>query len=351
MLNSDCLVSFFEELNNTKGYCIYKGIDHLKADLEGNRGDIDILVSNSKYLEVCVILEAFNFFKVASIKNKDIYIALFDGSNGYLLVDIEKSKTEKDFNEIVSRAQCLNVEGISVMYAEATVPVGSAGFKNLSYIEAIKRKSKRLLGMAPYSIGNGIFVVVVGTDGAGKSSLISYINELPFFKMLGVKSIYFGSNNFRTPYLKSVYELSLRSKFLMPLKALSAILMQFERRLRIIPALYYKALGRVVIGDRYFYDDLIYQSKLGRNGNKLKYFVINMFKKTQAVPDVVIYLDVDPDVAYSRKQDFELKDMYALNKHYKEIMADTNALFVDANRCEDDVRKTVLGVIIERLKI
>ena len=351
MLNRNDLKYLFDELNNIEGYCVYKGIEHLDEDLSGDRGDVDIVVSRSKYHEVCGILKKFGFLKVVSIRDKELFVSAFNSQNGYLLIDLVVASSDQAFQSILACAEHRKYENVTIMSVIKSIETDCLLQKKNNFISLCKRKLKRFLGMAPYSVGKGILVVVVGTDGAGKTSLIKYINEMPFFKMIGVKSIYFGSNNFKLPFLKDIYEFSTKSRFLQPLKIIAAIAMQLERRMRIISALYYKSLGNVIVGDRYFYDDMVYQNRKENNSGKIKSLVIRLLKYTEATPDLVIYLDVDPEVAFNRKKDFDLHDMYSINRCYKDVMLNSGALFINANEDEESVRGVAVHHILKKLAI
>jgi hypothetical protein len=48
-------------------------------------------------------------------------------------------------------------------------------------------------------------------------------------------------------------------------------------------------------------------------------------------PDVVIFMDASPEVAYQRKQNYEFDHMLKANKAYKEYMHEVEGVKVIAN--------------------
>jgi thymidylate kinase len=69
-----------------------------------------------------------------------------------------------------------------------------------------------------------------------------------------------------------------------------------------------------------------------------------MWKK----PDVSIFLDVSPEVAYERKQDYSFEKMLEVNKAYKDYMHAVDGVkIVDADQTVDGVRRDVIRLIKE----
>ena len=168
----------------------------------------------------------------------------------------------------------------------------------------------------------GFLVAFVGVDGAGKSSSVEYVQNLDFFKNTGIKRVYFGNNEYWIPGLQRLLKKEVKNKFL---KLLLGTLSLVDRQLRVLIALYYIQLGNIVLADRYIYDDEIgrVQNKEKNNKKPLikriyqKIFGVKMWKK----PELTIFFDVSPEVAYSRKQDYSFEKMLEVNKAYKDYIA------------------------------
>lgn len=214
------------------------------------------------------------------------------------------------------------------------------------------RKGVRLIGGPPSPTGKGRIVAIVGVDGAGKSSVVDSVMKDEFFKNTGIKRIYFGSNEFFTYRILDVYKSLSTSKFFKSLRIFPSLLMNFERRLRIIKALYYRALGNTVICDRYFYDDEVVRKKIidSETDSISRKIKLAIYPKVTLVPDLTLYLDVSPEIAYKRKQDFDFNTMLEVNAQYRSLMMSRSEVtFVDADKSFSYVSMLVKSEII-RLK-
>ena len=63
--------------------------------------------------------------------------------------------------------------------------------------------------------------------------------------------------------------------------------------------------SRILITDRYFYDEMIQAEYLGIVGRSF----ISIFKSLTIVPDVIFFLKVSPEIAYKRKSEYD-KDYF-----------------------------------------
>jgi thymidylate kinase len=65
-------------------------------------------------------------------------------------------------------------------------------------------------------------------------------------------------------------------------------------------------------------------------------------------PDFTIFLDVSPEIAYSRKQDYPYDQMVQVNKAYKEFMyVQQNVIIINADQDQEIIKKQVVNEIIE----
>ena len=212
-------------------------------------------------------------------------------------------------------------------------------------IKGIRRKLK----YASYKIRNkGFLVAFVGVDGAGKSSTVEYIENLEFFKNTGIKRVYFGNNEYWIPGLQRLLKKEVKNKFL---KLLLGTFSLVDRQLRILIALYYMQLGNIVLADRYIYDDEIGRVQNKEKSNKKplikriyqKIFGVKMWKK----PDLTIFLDVSPEVAYSRKQDYSFEKMLEVNKDYKDYMYKVDGVkIVNADQSQEKIYGEIIKFIL-----
>ena len=216
-----------------------------------------------------------------------------------------------------------------------------------------KRKILRLLGQPPAFAHPGFLVAFVGVDGAGKSSAIDCVRNDEYFKMTGLKRVYFGANEFRTFRVLKLYQWLECHNRLRHLRIFPALIMNFERRLRIIKVLYFRLMGNIVLCDRYYYDDELYRNRTYKSLSDKP--IIRLLSRVQMLfmprvrvrPDLTLFLDVSPDVAYQRKQDFCYKTMTRVNAEYKEMMRQQPGVtFIDA----DQEQAIVQAIILKKIK-
>ena len=196
----------------------------------------------------------------------------------------------------------------------------------------------------------GMFVVFQGVDGSGKSSCIDFVENQLYFKYSGIKSIYFGNNNYTMPLLNSFLKIKFKWKIINVIKY---ILVTIDRQLRLLKVIYYKRRGFLVLGDRYFYDDLIYSKY--NPGSPSSLFIIKFVRKILRKriiikPDILFFMDVSPEVAYGRKQDYSFEKMKKFNANYKEFfnnLKNVNIKKINA----DDEQKNVQFNVLENIHI
>ncbi len=196
----------------------------------------------------------------------------------------------------------------------------------------------------------GLIVALVGVDGSGKSSAAEALAADARFAVMGVKRMYFGSNGYRIP---GVLRMNASLDAFPVLRYLPRALMSLDRQSRLIPALYHRSRGRLVVCDRYYHDDMvarhvarqagIHQSRLRRAASAFKAF----FRPRMLFrPDHTFYLDVSASTAYGRKQDYAFALMVKLNSSYRELMsAIPDVTFIDAEQPRDEVHESVASVL------
>ena len=212
---------------------------------------------------------------------------------------------------------------------------------------AIRVKNK-FLKTPSYKIRNqGYLVAFIGVDGAGKSSTIDYLLGLDYFKVTGIKRVYFGNNEYWIPGVTWGLQ-NAKNRWL---KIFFALLAHTDKSLRSLIAYYYVKRGFIVVADRFYYDDFIgYEmTKKDVRATKsiFKKFYRYIFKpRIWIKPDMTIFLDVSPKVAYSRKQDYSFEMMLEVNRVYKEYMPSVdNVVIVDTDKEQKIVYDKVVSTI------
>lgn len=163
---------------------------------------------------------------------------------------------------------------------------------------------QKLVG--PYRLVKGCSVAIMGVDGSGKSSLQDKINER-INKTFLSKKLYLGNKFMVFGWAKNV-----RSS------VLGGLLLSVDKRFRLFQILFWRSVGAIVILDRYVFDDLICRSIRRRPKGVLSRIYRLVTDKNASNPDLLVFLDVSRDVAFSRKQDYSLAQLSENIRLYRE---------------------------------
>ncbi|QSX04930.1 dTMP kinase [Sedimentibacter sp. zth1] len=144
----------------------------------------------------------------------------------------------------------------------------------------------------------GIFIVLEGPDGSGKSTMASMIGE--YYKQKGREIIFTRepggtkiSEKIRNVILDNDNsEMSYNTEALLYAASRAQLVSE-----KIKPLL---QQGKVVISERYVYSSIVYQG-IGRKLGIDKIKLINDFATNDLKPDLVLFFDIDPEKALNRK--------------------------------------------------
>lgn len=203
----------------------------------------------------------------------------------------------------------------------------------------------------------GLFIVIEGPDGSGKSTMAKKIGE--YFRLKGHK-IEFTREPGGTPISEKIRklildknntEMSYRTEALLYAAARAQLVSQ-----KITPWL---EDGKIVISERYVYSSLVYQG-IGRNLGIDEIKKINDFATSGLEPDVVLFFDIDPECALKRKLKIDGGDRLenesisfhrSVYEGYKKIIEHyPNIITINAERNIEEIFKEV-RIIIEKLKL
>lgn len=198
----------------------------------------------------------------------------------------------------------------------------------------------------------GIFIVLEGPDGSGKSTMAKKIGE--YFSEKG-REIEFTREPGGTKISEKVRELILdnnntemnyRTEALLYAAARAQLVSE-----KIVPWL---EQGKIVISERFVYSSLVYQG-IGRGLGIEEVRSINNFATANITPDMVLLLDVNPEKGLKRKLKIDGGDRLeneSLNFHkqvyegYKELARICPEIkTINAERTIDEIFNEIKNLI------
>lgn len=224
----------------------------------------------------------------------------------------------------------------------------------------------------------GVLIVLVGVDGAGKSTILEELNDWLSWKV-DVQEIYYGSGDgsatrLRYPFIIARQHVegnasvnsssnendSGRSLLLRVGRVLRGLVLARERQKKLQKGWRAKNRGLVVLGDRYsqnqimgFNDGPLLDHLSQSSSRILRYLARREQNVYQAAeenpPDLVITLDVSPETANDRKPEMPIEQFEKRKKAIDDIEFDTDQYVVDAEQPLEDVIREVKEVVWKQL--
>lgn len=196
-------------------------------------------------------------------------------------------------------------------------------------------------------MGAGVFVVLEGLDGAGKTTIAKMLcGEL---EKRGFRALYTyePTDSEIVKAIKGVYS-AFRDPYVDALAFALDRLIHVKRD--IAPAL---ERGYVVISDRYYYSSVAYQSAYGADPE----WVLEVNKHALS-PDIAIYLDIEPELSLQRKAglasrfpEFEkIELLERVRSAYLDLVRRGLMIRVDAGRRLEEVYAEVRALVFEVIK-
>jgi len=187
-----------------------------------------------------------------------------------------------------------------------------------------------------------MLIAIEGIDGSGKTSLAKFLEKK--LKKLGFDAILFKEPT-KSKYGRKIME----SDNLSPEEELELFILdrKYDVENNILPAL---REGKIVLMDRYYYSTMAYQGALGLDVEEIR----RRNEEIAPEPDLVIFLDIDPEKAISRitrrgKADrFENTDYL---KKVREIFLSLNDKMVvlNADDSPNAIREKALEIVLEKI--
>ena len=138
------------------------------------------------------------------------------------------------------------------------------------------------------SSNRGIFIVLEGVDGAGKSTQVQLLGQA--FSELG-RDVVLSKEPTDGPWGRKLRESAAAGRMSLE-DELEHFVKDRQQHVQelILPSL---ADGKVVIVDRYFYSTIAYQGVRGADRNEIKSTMVAF----APLPDIVFLIDIDPAIS------------------------------------------------------
>ncbi|HVS79302.1 MAG TPA: hypothetical protein VHD84_03385 [Candidatus Saccharimonadales bacterium] len=376
---------------NSITYSAFKSLEHLQEDLDGERGDVDIWFAQKDKSRAISAARRAGFFNVrwASTKRPAFIMAGWDIPSGKKVLlhihlkpiaikkrsllplfftynlppkpDKPKQVPKQPSAGWVERfeADRKSLKSQNDLWLLKQLLSGGRKIKQLNfkfsffntfalYPTYIRRF---VFNGGRYPIRRkGLFIALVGVDGSGKSTAVENLGKSDFLRTTqGVNVKYFGNNDFWIPGLNKSFG---AVKGLNPKTLIVLGLSVLDRKLRVLPAYITKLRGRVVICDRYFYDQNIVDPTAKYLKNRFLKALLNPFIQWMPVkPDLTLYLRISPEAAYKRKQDYGFEKVQAMCAAYDELLLKRpEVIAIDAEAPLETVQQTIRQRIVKALK-
>jgi len=198
----------------------------------------------------------------------------------------------------------------------------------------------------------GVLIAIEGIDGAGKTTQTKELLEALIKKG-------FSAVSFKEPttgkWGKKIRDIALNGRSNVTAEEeLNYFIFDREEDVRenIEPAL---KLNKIVIMDRYYYSNIAYQGVLGIDPKEIHQKNEERFPK----PDVVIILDVAPNIGTSRIKRFrkeklnkfeQEKYLARVREIFKEMEQDENVQIIDGTRPIYEVKDQILNIALDLIE-
>ncbi|HBB29088.1 MAG TPA: dTMP kinase [Clostridiales bacterium] len=144
----------------------------------------------------------------------------------------------------------------------------------------------------------GLFIVLEGPDGSGKSTMANMIGE--YYKNEG-REIVFTREPGGTKISEQIRDIILDNNNIEMAYTTEALLYAASRAQHVAEFIKpHLEQGKVVISERYVYSSIVYQG-IGRKLGIQKVKEINDFAIDGLKPDLVLFFDINPEKALNRK--------------------------------------------------
>jgi dTMP kinase len=196
-------------------------------------------------------------------------------------------------------------------------------------------------------LNRGKIIVIEGTDKAGKETQSKLLMNA--LKLSGKICIMMDFPDYTTPVGKEIRSfLGGRRSYAIEVKHMLLSANRWEKKKDIESTI---ERGTIIIMNRYYQSNLVYGVSHGLNLN----WLLNL---DRGLPreDVVIVLEVSPDISYRRvpkdRDTFETdqKLLTEVNKNYRKLAKRFNWRLIDGEKFSEEVHNEIMDIVIKTLK-
>lgn len=220
----------------------------------------------------------------------------------------------------------------------------SIGFSVTQCWHELVRKVRRLFSPT------GLLVVFLGSDGSGKSTVIAQVQDdlAPLFRRTKAYHLrpHFGRRRKEGAPVSHPHARPARNLIASCLK----LLLYFADYsmgycFAILPR---KIRSTLILFDRYFFDVIIDPKRLRYGGPQ---WIPVFLAKCIPAPDIIFYLDAEPDVLLSRKQEISVSELERQRHAYLNLTHTlANVYTIDASKPLPEVADRVERIILQFLE-
>ncbi len=196
-----------------------------------------------------------------------------------------------------------------------------------------------------------MIVSFIGIDGSGKSSYSSRLYDELKLKDINCKFVHFESL-FAHIFIKMLYKLSKKEVTNKENKSTNNEKVNASKKykygkylwtvLLITDDILFYLLNfnkrDLIICDRYFYDSAVTSINSGINNSKIYKIYDLLFPK----PDLTILMDIDPNIAYERRQEEILANLISKDTIYKDLYTQLKSNKIRINSAENFDKSFIL---------
>jgi len=209
---------------------------------------------------------------------------------------------------------------------------------------------------------NGLFIVISGVDGAGKSTLKERLMVLSDSYFTKSRSRDFYWRPFLIPRISSLLKVEGGAEVVMNTGVRKLPMGFFHLAKYYIKYLYYVVdfffgkikyysslhRGGLVLFDRYHFDNIVYPERFGFSVNKIIMRFIDKLIIPQ--PDILFYFTGNPETLYQRKKEISINDIVVQDKKYRsELRHKKNSKIIYTDKTIQETEFDVLMICLKHL--